>query len=59
MHAAHSSGTPGLTEAIMETTIQIVTIVGVAAAVISSVFTVLMFYAVRLQDTPSARQDDV
>jgi hypothetical protein len=43
----------------METTIQIVTIVGVIAAVISSVFTVLMFYAFRPQDPPSARRDDV
>lgn len=43
----------------METTIQIVTIVGVLAAVISSVFTVMMFYTFRPQDPPSARQDDV
>jgi hypothetical protein len=59
MHAAHYSGRPNLSEAIMETTIQIVTIVGVLAAVISSVFTVMMFYTFRPQDPPSARQDDV
>jgi hypothetical protein len=43
----------------METTIQVVTIVAGVAAVISAVFTALMFYALRPQDPPTARQDDV